>query len=166
MNPESLGAFPSVQMTNKASVARVFVTLTRLNALILTVSAALTPTKPLAGLEPPDPRVNAVENGESKVTPDECRGMIVGPGVNQPDPFPGYGGSVGWESPVRLQNGDWLVGFNAGYWHASVSTPMHYTAANLEAFRKMGMPTDIVAPTGGRAMITRSRDEGKPGASP
>ena len=44
-------------------------------------------------------------------------------GVNQPDPFPGYAGFVGWESPIRLKNGEWLVGFNAGYWHASAPTP-------------------------------------------
>jgi hypothetical protein len=55
------------------------------------------------------PQVRVVENGESKTKPDDCRGIIVGPGINQPDPFPGYGGFVGWESPIRLQNGDWLV---------------------------------------------------------
>jgi hypothetical protein len=112
------------------------------------------------------PQVKVIENGESKATAAECRGIIVGPGVNQPDAFPGYAGFVGWESPIRLQNGDWLVGFNAGYWHASVSTPMQYTPANLEAFRKMGMPTDIEAPTGGRAMFTRSTDEGKTWSKP
>ncbi|MGI8603181.1 MAG: sialidase family protein [Verrucomicrobiales bacterium] len=112
------------------------------------------------------PRVKVVENGESKTSPEECRGIIVGPGVNQPDPFPGYGGFVGWESPIRLANGDWLVGFNAGYWHASVSTPMQYSPKSLEEYRKMGMPTNIIAPTGGRAMITRSRDEGKTWSKP
>jgi len=114
----------------------------------------------------PQPRVMVVENGESKTSPDACREIIVGPGINQPDPFPGYASFVGWDSPIRLKNGDWLVGFNAGYWHASVSTPMHYTPANLEAYRKMGMPADIVAPTGGRAMITRSTDEGKTWSKP
>lgn len=81
--------------------------------------------------------------------------------MNQPEAFPRYAGFVGWESPVRLKNGDWLVGFNAGYWHASVATPMQYTPANLEAYRKRGMPADIIAPTGGRAMFTRSTDDGK-----
>jgi hypothetical protein len=112
------------------------------------------------------PQVKVIEGGESKATPAECRGIIVGPGINQPDAFPGYAGFVGWESPIRLQNGDWLVGFNAGYWHASVATPMPYTPANLEAFRKMGMPTNIEAPTGGRAMFTRSTDEGKTWSKP
>jgi beta-glucanase (GH16 family) len=57
----------------------------------------------------PRPQVRVVENGEAKAKPEGCRGIIVGPGINQPDPFPGYGGFVGWESPIRLQNGDWLV---------------------------------------------------------
>ena len=120
----------------------------------------------LARTQSPAPRIKVVENGESKTSPDDCRGIIVGPGVNQPDPFPGYAGFVGWESPIRLKNGDWLVGLNAGYWHASVSTPMHYSPANLEAYRKMGMPTGIVAPTGGRALITRSTNEGKTWSKP
>jgi hypothetical protein len=110
--------------------------------------------------------VKVVENGESKAKPEDCRGVIVGPGVNQPDAFPGYAGFVGWESPIRLKNGDWIVGFNAGYWHASVSTPMQYKPENIEAFRKLGMPTNIVAPTGGRAMFTRSVDEGKTWGKP
>ncbi len=114
----------------------------------------------------PPVQVKVVENGESKTPPEACRGIIVGPGVNQPDPFPGYAGFVGWDSPIRLKNGDWLVGFNAGYWHASVSTPMHYSATNLEAYSRMGMPTNVVAPTGGRAMITRSMDEGKTWSKP
>jgi hypothetical protein len=66
----------------------------------------------------PAPQVTVVEGGESKARPEDCRAVLVGPGINQPDLFPGYGGFVGWESPVRLKNGDWLVGFNAGYWHA------------------------------------------------
>lgn len=114
----------------------------------------------------PHPQVTVAENGESKARPEECRGIIVGPGINQPDPFPGYAGFVGWESPIRLQNGDWLVGFNAGYWHASVSTPMNYTPKNLAEFIKMGMPADVVAPTGGRVMFVRSKDEGKTWSKP
>ncbi len=112
------------------------------------------------------PRVKIVENGESRTPPDACRGIIVGPGVNQPDPFPGYAGFVGWESPIRLKNGDWLVGFNAGYWHASAPTPLNYSPKTLAEYRAMGMPTDVVAPTGGRAMITRSTDQGKTWSKP
>ncbi len=125
-------------------------------------------TNRVQSVEPatPRPTVKIVENGESAAKPEDCRAVIVGPGVNQPDPFPGYAGFVGWESPIRLANGDWLVGFNAGYWHASVSTPMNYKPENLAAFRQMGMPTDVTAPTGGRAMFTRSTDEGKTWSKP
>ena len=112
------------------------------------------------------PIVKIVEGGESTTRPEDCRATLVGPGVNQPDPFPGYGGFVGWESPIRLKNGDWLVGFNAGYWHASAPTPLRYPAKTLEEYRKMGLPADIVAPTGGRAMIMRSTDEGKTWSKP
>ena len=116
--------------------------------------------------ESPRPQVTVVENGESKVGSDECRGVIVGPGVNQPDPFPGYAGFVGWESPIRLASGDWIVGFNAGYWHASAATPLQYTPENLEAYLQMGMPANVEAPTGGRAMFVRSTDEGKTWSKP
>jgi len=110
--------------------------------------------------------VKVVDGGESPRTADECRGVVVGPGVNEPDPFPGYGGFVGWESPVRLHDGTWLVGFNAGYWHASPPTPVRYPPQTLAEYIKMGMPADIVAPTGGRAMLTRSSDEGRTWSKP
>jgi hypothetical protein len=112
------------------------------------------------------PVVKVVQNGESSAKPDDCRGIIVGPGVNQPDPFPGYRGFVGWESPIRLSTGEWLVGFNAGYWHASPPTPLNYSPKTLAEYIKMGLPADIVAPTGGRAMIVRSTDQGKTWSKP
>jgi len=112
------------------------------------------------------PLVTIVEGGESKVRPQDCRATLVGPGINQPDPFPGYGGFVGWNSPVRLKNGDWLVGFSAGYWHASPPTPLRFLPKTIEEYHKMGLPADIVAPTGGRAMIIRSPDEGKTWSKP
>ncbi|MBV9470813.1 MAG: exo-alpha-sialidase [Abitibacteriaceae bacterium] len=115
---------------------------------------------------PAPPQVKVVENGESTTRPEDCRGIIVGPGINQPDPFPGYAGFVGWESPIRLADGEWIVGFNAGYWHASAPTPLRYPPATLEQFRKLGVPLNIVAPTGGRAMITRSTDAGKTWSKP
>jgi photosystem II stability/assembly factor-like uncharacterized protein len=119
-----------------------------------------------AQAEPPRPQVKVVANGESTTPPEDCRGVIVGPGVDQPDAFPGYRGFVGWESPVKLSSGEWLVGFNAGYWHASPPTPLKYPAKTLEAYYRMGLSKDIVAPTGGRAMITRSSDEGKTWSKP
>ncbi len=98
--------------------------------------------------------------------PEDCRATIIGPGINQPNPFPGYGGFVGWVSPVRLKTGDWLVGFSAGYWHASAPTPLRFSPATIEAYLKMGLPADVVAPTGGRAMTVRSTDEGKTWSKP
>jgi photosystem II stability/assembly factor-like uncharacterized protein len=114
----------------------------------------------------PQVTVKVVERGESSARPEDCRGVIVGPGKNQPEAFPGYAGFVGWESPIRLANGDWLIGFNAGYWHASAPTPLQYPAARLEEYKRMGLPTNIEAPTGGRAMIVRSTDQGKTWSKP
>ncbi|MFA7003154.1 MAG: sialidase family protein, partial [Verrucomicrobiia bacterium] len=116
--------------------------------------------------EAPRPVVKVVQGGESKARPEDCLATLVGPGINQPDPYPGYGGFVGWVSPVRLKNGDWLVGFSAGYWHVSAPTPLHFAPKTIESFHKMGMPADVVAPTGGRAMIMRSTDEGKTWSKP
>ena len=124
------------------------------------VSEASSPAGMLA------PQVIVFAGGESKARPEDCRAILVGPGINQPDPFPGYGGFVGWEFPVRLMNGDWLVGFNAGYWHASPPTPLRYPAKTLEEYLKMGLPAGVVAPTGGRAMIIRSTDQGKTWSKP
>jgi hypothetical protein len=112
------------------------------------------------------PMVTIVEEGESRVPPENCRGTLIGPGINQPDSFPGYGGFVGWNSPVRLKNGDWLVGFSAGYWHASAPTPLRFLPKTIEEYRKIGLPADIDAPSGGRAMIMRSTDQGKTWAKP
>jgi len=77
--------------------------------------------------------------------------MLVGPGVNEPNPFPGYNGFVGWEAVTRLKSGTWLVTFNAGYWHASPPVQQIFNNA---------LPWIVKAPTGGRAMIIRSTDEG------
>jgi hypothetical protein len=112
------------------------------------------------------PVVKVVQGGESAVPPGDCLGTLVGPGINQPDPYPGYGGFVGWVSPIRLKSGEWLVGFSAGYWHASAPTPLRFTPGTIESYVKMGMPADIVAPRGGRAMLIRSNDEGKTWSKP
>ncbi len=112
------------------------------------------------------PVVKIIAGGDSKVPPEACLGTLVGPGVNQPDAFPGYGGFVGWNSPIRLKNGDWLVGFSAGYWHASPPTPLRYAPKTIEQYRKLGMPADVVAPRGGRAMLIRSTDAGKTWSKP
>lgn len=110
--------------------------------------------------------MKVVEGGESKLKPEDCRVRIVGPRINQPDPYPGYGGFVGWVSPIRLKNGDWLVGFSAGYWHASAPTPLRFSPKTIAEYRKIGLPENVVAPTGGVAMIMRSTNAGKVWSKP
>jgi len=112
------------------------------------------------------PAVRVVKDGESKVQPEDCLATLVGPGINQPDPFPRYRGFVGWVSPARLSNGDWVVGFSAGYWHASPPTPFRWPPEAVRSYEKIGMPAGVVAPTGGRAMIIRSTDRGKTWSKP
>ena len=61
------------------------------------------------------PVVKVVQGGDPAQDYRQFRRMLVGPGVNQPDPYPGYGGFVGWQSPIVLRNGTMLVGFTSGY---------------------------------------------------
>jgi hypothetical protein len=138
-------------------------------AVIATGRSSVAETEPSPHsrtVEAMPPVVKIVEGGESQVRPEDCLGTLVGPGINQPDRFPGYGGFVGWVSPVRLKNGDWLVGFSAGYWHASAPTPLRFSPKTIAEYRKIGLPAGVVAPTGGRAMIMRSTDEGKTWGKP
>lgn len=118
---------------------------------VASVGASARGEEPMGDQRTPKVTVKVVEGGESTAKPEDCRGVIVDPGVNRPDPFPGYGGFVGWESPARLCDGTWLVGFNASYWHASPPTPLRVPADVLNSWREMGMPADIDAPTGGHA---------------
>jgi hypothetical protein len=113
------------------------------------------------------PRVKVVPAGASPRNYRECRRMLVGPGVNQPEAYPGYAGFVGWQSPLRLRDGSMIVGFSSGYWHASPPTDFFKDHADQrEKWAKIGMPTDIEAPRGGRAEIMRSEDGGKTWSRP
>ena len=104
-------------------------------------------------------RVKVVED---KSTGDfrQCRRMLCGMGINEPDPFPGYGGFIGWETPCTLKSGEQLVSFNAGYWHASLPTPVDCPEEMRTSWARGGCPVDIDAPRGGRAMLIRSGDDG------
>ena len=116
---------------------------------------------------PNAPAVKVVQGGDPAQDYRQCRRMLVGPGLNQPDSYPGYRGFVGWQSPILLRDGTMLVGFSSGYWHAS--PPTAYFAANptaREEWRKIGMPTDIDAPRGGRAELIRSTDGGRTWSRP
>ncbi len=141
------------------------------NATLFTVSIILLASGNISGMtitlqEPDTPKVKVVQGGESKLKPEDCLTTLIGPGVNQPDSFPGWGGFVGWVSPVRLRNGDWVVGFSAGYWHASAPTPLRYSKEMIESYIKLGMPENISAPSGGRAMAIKSTDQGKTWSKP
>ena len=129
--------------------------------LIVRVEELEVKTTRTSSSQPAKPAVKVVLNGESKTRPEDCLTTLVGPGTNQPDAYLGYGGFLGWVSPVRLSNGDWIVAFSAGYWHASAPTPLRFSQKTIESYEKMGLPVGIVAPTGGRAMMIRSTDEGK-----
>jgi len=90
-----------------------------------------------------------------------CRRKIVGWDVNAPDPFPGFGGTVGLgQDGAELANGDWLLVFHAGYWHMSMATPFVVPDGLVAKWRDSGMRTDIDAPQGGRIMAIRSKDRG------
>ena len=132
-------------------------------AAVVFLSLSSPPTA--RGEKPEPPTIKVVAGGESRLPAGKCRKMIVGPGVNQPDPFPGYGGFVGWECPTRLRDGTMLVAFNAGYWHASPPTPLNPEWKDGPKWRKIGMP-DMDAPTGGRAMVVRSTDNGATWSKP
>jgi len=140
--------------------------MTHNKSLLLLLFAALM-IKTTAGLaKPPVVRVRVIEGGESKVPAADVRRMLVGPDVNQPDPHPGYAGFVGWESPLQLRDGTLLVGFSTGYWHASPPTPLRMPADLLTRWKEIGMPVDMDAPTGGRAMCIRSEDGGRTWSKP
>lgn len=137
-----------------------------MNPLTAAIALALVVLVVQAVADCPAPTVKVVPNGESTAKATDCRRMLIGPGVNQPGPFLGYDGFVGWESPIRLRNGTWLVGFSAGYWHASPPTPPRLEDAVLREWARLGMRTDISAPTGGRSMLIRSTDEGRTWSKP
>jgi Neuraminidase (sialidase) len=91
----------------------------------------------------------------------KCRKIVTGPETNQHPDYPGCTGFIGWESVTRLKNGELLCSFNAGYWHVSFSTPIDLKPDILKRFQKAGFPVNVDAPTGGRALICRSTDNGK-----
>ncbi|MEN6451268.1 MAG: sialidase family protein [Thermoguttaceae bacterium] len=110
--------------------------------------------------------IKVVANGDVAAKSEEGRRVVVGPGVNQPDPHPGYYGFVGWDAPIRLRDGTLLVSFSTGYWHASPPTPLRMAPSILAEWKKLGMPTDVDAPRGGRAMLVRSTDNGRTWSKP
>ena len=137
--------------------------------VISSIVVAIIPTI-LSGGDPAPkntPVVKVVPKGSPAEDYRKYRRMLVGPGVNQPEPYMGYAGFVGWQSPIVLRDGTLVVGFSSGYWHASPPTAYFDRRPDQrEAWKKLGMPTDIIAPRGGRAEIIRSTDGGKTWSRP
>ena len=118
---------------------------------------------PLAASDAPTQPVIKVIPGPDQTDYLRCRRMLVGPGVNQPQPYPGYEGFVGWAAIARTKTGALIVTFSSGYWHASPPTePESPTAEFAETFKKLsGVDISTIhAPRGGRAEIMRSEDGG------
>ena len=89
------------------------------------------------------------------------RRILVGLGVNEPEPFQGYGGFNGLsQSVVRLSSGEMLMAFNSGYHHASLPQPCDLAPDTLANWTRNGFPMGFDAPRGGRAMLIRSGDDG------
>ena len=136
--------------------------------LLVSVCALAAPAAATAaqGQSLPVVTVKVVEGGEATAKAADVRRVVVGPGVNEPDPFPGFGGSVAWAGIARSKRGTLLVAFNAGYWHVSPPTPFVMPEPKVEYYRRLGMSRDVVAPTGGRIMFVRSEDEGRTWSKP
>jgi len=97
------------------------------------------------------------------------RRTLVGPGINQPKPYPGYEGFVGWSGVARTKSGALLVTFSSGYWHSSPPTgPTPLPSSFAELFKKLSGAdlATINAPRGGRAEIIRSQDGGLTWSTP
>lgn len=134
----------------------------------LVATLALTWCSAQAISSEPSPNVKVVvQGGDPLQDYRESRKMLIGPGVNQPEHYQGYRGFVGWASPIVLHDGTMLVGFTSGYWHASPPTNFFKQHPDkLEEWGKLGMPTDVEAPRGGRAEIIRSTDGGRTWSKP
>jgi hypothetical protein len=97
------------------------------------------------------------------------RRTLVGPGINQPKPYPGYEGFVGWSGVACTKSGALLVTFSSGYWHSSPPTgPTPLPSSFAELFKKLSGAdlSSINAPRGGRAEIIRSQDGGLTWSTP
>lgn len=119
------------------------------------------------------PGEKAGETVRTRIVPDRstgdiraCRKMVTGPDVNEHPCYPGCTGFVGWESVMRRSGGEMLCSFSAGYWHVSFPTPIDLEPETLKQYQRAGFPLEIAAPTGGRALLCRSTDNGKSWTQP
>ena len=127
-------------------------TLVPMATLTLCCSFGLLATSPIAAAAPG--QVGGLALREARI-------CVTGFDHNRPDPFPGLGDFIGWVGDVvRLANGELLFVHSAGYWHVSFATPIKLNPNLIEPYRKAGLDLQQQAPTGGRIMACRSRDNG------
>ena len=101
------------------------------------------------------------------LTVEQARLCVTGFDHNRPANFPGLGDFIGWARGIeRAPNGDLLLVHSAGYWHVSFATPRVFHHETRKKWDKECWPLDYNAPTGGRSMMTRSKDEGKTWSQP
>ena len=101
------------------------------------------------------------------LTVEQARLCVTGFDHNRPADFPGLGDFIGWARGIeRAPNGDLLLVHSAGYWHVSFATPRLFHQKTRQRLETEGWPLDHDAPTGGRSMMTRSKDEGKTWSQP
>lgn len=131
----------------------------RHTVVLLIFLIALTPMRAL---------LPASEPGQVGGLPlNTARICVTGFDHNRPQPFPGLGDFIGWVGEVlRLANGELLFVHSAGYWHVSFATPIVLNDNLVEPYRKSGLDPNHKAPTGGRIMACRSRDNGKTWSTP
>lgn len=106
--------------------------------------------------------------------PKQCRQLLVGPWLNQPEEYEGYNGFVGWVGVNRLRSGRWLLTFSSGSWHESAPWTEEI-AKNpncrkyLEQYRiiegKRAWP-NVRSPRGGRGHVMHSDDQGQTWSEP
>jgi len=140
--------------------------------LTLSMLLALSPTGHLAGQDathlPAQPIIKVIPSPE-QTQQTQFRRTLVGPGINQPTPYPGYGGLVGWPAVVRTKTGALVVTFSSGYWHASPPTDSQPLPDDFaEVFKRLsGVDISTIhAPRGGRAEFMRSEDGGLTWSAP
>ena len=108
--------------------------------------------------------VRAAEAADQPIA--KLRVAVTGHDVNRPKPFPGRGKFAWPGNMARLPDGELLLVHSAGYYHVSFAEPRLIEPTTRKRWLKQGWPLDFSAPTGGRSMLSRSKDGGKTWSRP
>ncbi len=100
------------------------------------------------------------------LTIEKARVAVTGSDVNRPDPFPGRGAFCWAGNIQRLADGALMLVHSAGYYHVSFAEPRLIEEETRRRWLAEGWPLDYPAPTGGRSMMTLSRDGGRTWTKP